>query len=395
MTALAERFGARAEKLSKAYGECRIKDVGTIVRDGVQKGVVPFAISTPRVDRDGEVVQLHAWQKWLPEYQRNPIMTPFHHLDVPAIGNVLNLRIVQAEKSYDGDGTFDLPDPFSALMFGKFERKVMRAFSPGFLVHKTGRLKDGTPTVEEAEHVETAACNVPSGRDALTRALRDDLELAEKALRFAADEEEPMVPSLTPRNLAPTLLKIFAPWREAGPAPVVAAIRFDAKTWGSEVAPLRAWLKEQGITYFSVSVDAQGSVYVNLTSPEILDPAGKALTLDTGGGIILELKGLRPGFEGSRQVQGARDVALALSDEAAMALTLTGAAQMLADFGRARKTLGSMGRRSLLELQAQVRAVLSSAGRGQDRSPASASLATAVKDANAVFAEMAAFAGRN
>ena len=86
-------------------------------------------VNSTSIDRHGDVVLPRG--AVLDDYLQNPALQRHHIGLVPPIGNVLKLGVSDDQMKIFF--TFDEADPASKEIQGKYDRKVMRAFSIGFM----------------------------------------------------------------------------------------------------------------------------------------------------------------------------------------------------------------------------------------------------------------------
>jgi HK97 family phage prohead protease len=131
-------------------------------------------LSVPTVDRDGEIVDAHAFEPLPGEI---PIHK-FHDFSSP---------VATATPFYDGDvlkarGTFD-PDPESQAIRAKVGRSI-RYMSVGFMA-ATRSDQDGVPHITRAELLEASFVSVPSNREAAILAVKALTETVEEKSAIA------------------------------------------------------------------------------------------------------------------------------------------------------------------------------------------------------------------
>lgn len=98
-------------------------------------GTVKAVVSTIRADREGQIVLPEAIMAGLSDFFSNPVFLWGHkHNGDPkyVIGTVE--KIEQVGDSVVATFQYDLADPFAAEVFGKVVRRVIRAFSIGFIM---------------------------------------------------------------------------------------------------------------------------------------------------------------------------------------------------------------------------------------------------------------------
>ncbi len=148
-----------------------------------EKGMVAM-VSTENVDTDGDIVRqgkTKGGDGWLlSAFNANPIITWSHdRLTIPNIGAASVKAKVQ--KSDDGSRAlfldpfaFDMADPFAAGIAGKYERKVLKQTSVGFIGLKWKPIESadtGNMTGREyyeQKLIEVACVNVGANQDTNT-----------------------------------------------------------------------------------------------------------------------------------------------------------------------------------------------------------------------------------
>jgi HK97 family phage prohead protease len=145
--------------------------------DESNPNIVHATVSTSDIDRHGEIIQPDAFRDALPPFIDNPVVLPCHKHrlesgEPPVIGNVLtdNIKITKSEV----DMTIEFDDDELGQKYArKYRKKVMRAFSIGF-IGLEGKYEeiDGKRTWiwTKIELLEISAVAVPSNRRALLRA---------------------------------------------------------------------------------------------------------------------------------------------------------------------------------------------------------------------------------
>jgi hypothetical protein len=149
-------------------------------------GLIPVVMTTAREDRHGSTIRPDAWVKRLASFRANPVMQWAHISWIPTVGNALNLQqdgdrwvadLKFATDSWKTFGGANLPMLLESLM----NDDMLRAVSPGFMPHAfVKRIAADMPQFLDPENVEytdvelmeISPCNVPSGREALQRALQ-------------------------------------------------------------------------------------------------------------------------------------------------------------------------------------------------------------------------------
>jgi len=96
----------------------------------LEKGIIPFILTSKTVDRDSEVMLPDGGD--ITEFKDNPVFMWAHDISSPSIGRVLPETIKQTKQKMTGDVEFDLEDPFAAMVFNKYVKKHLNAGSIRF-----------------------------------------------------------------------------------------------------------------------------------------------------------------------------------------------------------------------------------------------------------------------
>jgi len=158
------------------------KDINAEV-EIVEKGMVAM-VSTENVDTDGDIVRQGKNKNgagWLLDsFNANPIITWSHdRFTIPNIGAATVRAKVQKSENggralYLDPFAFDMADPFAAGIAGKYERKVLKQTSVGFIGIKWKPIESaetGNMTGREyfeQKLIEVACVNVGANQDTST-----------------------------------------------------------------------------------------------------------------------------------------------------------------------------------------------------------------------------------
>lgn len=141
---------------------------------------IDFVMSTPEIDRYGEIVDPHAFEESLPGFMLNPVFVAGHVYigtsgEPTVIGSWVKLAIT--DHGLFGTAEFDADDPLAQRYWNLYKNKRLRAVSIGFLVHEwTMREVDIAGVTQRvrvftrAELVECSAVAIPANRASLARA---------------------------------------------------------------------------------------------------------------------------------------------------------------------------------------------------------------------------------
>ncbi len=137
------------------------------------EGVVVAVISTPSVDRDGDVVEPGGLVA--DRFMRNPVVLWMHKPDSP-IGKCEEIKVT--EEGVVATVRFDLNDPFAKLLYEKYKAGFLRAWSVGFIPLEWEPTQEGGRRYKKWELYEFSAVTVPANPEALTVEVRAALEKA-------------------------------------------------------------------------------------------------------------------------------------------------------------------------------------------------------------------------
>lgn len=159
--------------------------VGKAVSIDEQEKVLTAVMSTRSVDRDGDIVEAGGMQ--IDNFKNNPVVLWAHDKKKPPIGKVT--EILRSDEAVLGKVEFDKNDPFAMLVFEKYAKGYMNAWSIGF----DPSTKDTEPLIDgesgqitgyhfkNTELLELSAVPVPANADALVRSMKDaDGELVKR-----------------------------------------------------------------------------------------------------------------------------------------------------------------------------------------------------------------------
>lgn len=143
------------------------------VREVTKNGRLIGAVgSTDAIDRYGEIVDQNSWQ--LDNFRKNPVMLWAHNLtfgeDRPPIGRIEPVEVRDGNLIFDAQ--MDMDDEFAAMIHGKYMKKVLNAFSVGFIPHRVERVSDESQPqlraiLKDNELLEISAVPVPANPQAL------------------------------------------------------------------------------------------------------------------------------------------------------------------------------------------------------------------------------------
>ena len=168
------RLDLEPEKGSRGYSRIPIdmKGIDKVAR------LIPAMMSTPNVDRYGEIVEPNAYSKWLPQFMDNPVVMANHVYAGPngeptSIGSWQDLAI--SDKGLSGKAKIMTDDPLADAWWRRIDQGVVRAFSVGFIAHnwEMREYKDAEGQKRkrryftEAELIECSVVNIPANRQSL------------------------------------------------------------------------------------------------------------------------------------------------------------------------------------------------------------------------------------
>jgi len=142
------------------------------------KRQVTALVSTPNIDRYGEIVLPEAFEESLPKFMRNPVLVAGHRYSTddgscPVIGQWIDMKITK--EGLIGTCQFLHDDDLADSWFKRFVQKAIRAFSVGFIAEasefRTFKLPDGSTKAlrvfTKAELIEVSAVTIPANRESL------------------------------------------------------------------------------------------------------------------------------------------------------------------------------------------------------------------------------------
>jgi len=146
----------------------KTKSIYTIFTGIVNKGlneepVFRFVASTDTIDRHGERIEITAWQ--LDNYKKNPIIL-FGH-DAWSIDNAIGkcVAITIEGNKLIIDVVFSQANEKGQKVKALVEEGVLNMVSVGFIPRKS-EVKDGIPTITEAELLEVSIVQIPANPEA-------------------------------------------------------------------------------------------------------------------------------------------------------------------------------------------------------------------------------------
>jgi len=148
---------------NKFFG-CQINGEKAI---NAEKGTIEFVLTSKTVDRDSEVVLPKGVD--ITNFRKNPVFLWAHDRTLPPIGKVLVNTINKTEQQMTATVEFDLKDPFSALIFSKYQNGYLNAGSIGFKPKKIAAPildQQRGVTYEEIELLEFSGVPIPSNPEA-------------------------------------------------------------------------------------------------------------------------------------------------------------------------------------------------------------------------------------
>jgi len=156
----------------RGYTQAEVRGVNEAAR------TVTALVSTPSIDRYGEIVLPSAFENSLPAFMRNPVLITNHRYSTddgscPVIGKWVSMSITK--EGLLGTCEFMTDDALAESWFKRFVQKCIRAFSVGFIAQKsefrTFKMPDGSTKAlrvfVEVELIEVSACAIPANRESL------------------------------------------------------------------------------------------------------------------------------------------------------------------------------------------------------------------------------------
>lgn len=198
---------------SRGFAEAEVRGID------VDRRQVTALVSTPNVDRYGEIVEPEAFRESLPMFMRNPVLIAGHRYSTeagscPVIGKWLSMQITK--EGLIGTCEFMTDDELAESWWKRFVQKCIRAFSVGFIAQQSTlrkfELPDGSSRVlrvfTKVELIEVSAVTIPANRESLVigaSAGRRDRD---------ADERRPDIVSLSNRQLSIATRQLKEPIRQ-------------------------------------------------------------------------------------------------------------------------------------------------------------------------------------
>jgi uncharacterized protein len=148
------------------------------------KHQIRFVMSTPDVDRHGEVIDQRGWK--LDNFMRNPVVLWAHDHTQPAIGKIVDLGYVDG--NLEGTVQFAVEEyDFAATIYRLYAGGYMNAVSVGFSCTKTQYDQENDIiTLLENELYELSAVTIPANAMALAKSKGVDVSVLE-ARQASAD----------------------------------------------------------------------------------------------------------------------------------------------------------------------------------------------------------------
>jgi len=166
--------------------------VGKAMSVDEQAHTLTAVMSTRSVDRDGDIVEPKGMR--MENFQSNPVVLWAHDKKAPPIGRVKEVYV--SDDSVLGNIEFDRDDPFAMMIFNKYAKGFLNAWSIGFApeAKTVETISDGDGQVtgyhfKEAELLELSAVPVPANPQALVREMKDvDAGLAKRFVDGLEDD---------------------------------------------------------------------------------------------------------------------------------------------------------------------------------------------------------------
>lgn len=134
---------------------------------------IRFIMSTPDVDRHGEIVDQKGWD--FNNYLQNPVVLWGHDQSIPAVGKIIQLEIVNGNTEGVVQFAYN-ENPLAKTLFDLYAGEYMRAVSVGFMNRKWA-YDEGNDvlTLLENELYELSLVNVPANARALAKSKGIDI----------------------------------------------------------------------------------------------------------------------------------------------------------------------------------------------------------------------------
>ncbi|RJP69035.1 MAG: HK97 family phage prohead protease [Candidatus Abyssobacteria bacterium SURF_17] len=182
-------------------------EIGSIFKgkdpQGTEAVFIEGYASTRDLDRSGEVVEPTAFEKWLPKYMKNPVITYMHDWSQP-IG-----RTVQARIDTTGLWVRAFVSNAATTVIELIKQGILKGFSIGYNVVKAEE-RDGVDHLTEVELYEIAVVTIPANRETLftlAKALREGATVGQVKALFAQElrkaEEEKYI------EIVPTIIEVI------------------------------------------------------------------------------------------------------------------------------------------------------------------------------------------
>jgi len=150
--------------MNKKHLKALTKKIGK--KAGQLTGVIG---STASVDRYGDIVNQETWM--LDAFKNNPVILWNHNAHfaepAPAIGKATRVEVKNGVLEFDIE--FDMDDPLAALIYNKYVKGILNAFSVGFIPHDRARDDENHTILINNELLELSAVNVPANPEALNQ----------------------------------------------------------------------------------------------------------------------------------------------------------------------------------------------------------------------------------
>lgn len=134
---------------------------------------IRFIMSTPDVDRHGEIVDQKGWD--FNNYLQNPVVLWGHDQSIPAVGKIIQLEIVNGNTEGVVQFAYN-ENPLAKTLFDLYAGEYMRAVSVGFMNRKWAYDESNDIlTLLENELYELSLVNVPANARALAKSKGIDI----------------------------------------------------------------------------------------------------------------------------------------------------------------------------------------------------------------------------
>lgn len=150
--------------------------VETLNKEAGDSGILgECVITSSAVDRDQDIITADGWD--FTNFEKNPVLLWSHNSGFdenrPSIGKVINVR--QQGSKWFFTPQFDMEDEFARMIYSKFQRGFLNAFSIGFMALEFEERKgEWGYIITKKEALEFSAVNVPANPEALVQRSKEE-----------------------------------------------------------------------------------------------------------------------------------------------------------------------------------------------------------------------------